>query len=418
MDPLIERLKSLGLIQALQVKDNQRVKTAKKLEEILVGQEIVNSLGSCFVTSSLYPWNYRHGKVVFEKTGSLSLIAEAGRAHALREQDISNLLFLDTETTGLAGGTGTFAFLVGLGYFAEEGFLLKQFIIRDPTEEPAMLLEVANMFEKFPGMVSFNGKSFDIPLLKARYILNRLQSPFEDHSHLDLLFLSRKLWKNRLKSRALQDLEAEILEIPRTKEEVPGWMIPEIYFDYLRSGNAEPLKGVVYHNGMDIVSLAALFIYISNSFDQLSGEVKMHPVDYYSVGQLFKDIDLTEIAEKIFIDCITANTLPSELHITALKTLASMYKQQGRYESALDFWQIASQMDDFEASIELAKYCEHSLRDYSKALLWTETAHSILIKREYHQYQDNQFLNEIEKRKIRLHLKAEKGNKNVPAKDT
>ena len=330
MEPLIERLKALGLVQASQIKAKQKESGAKKLEDILEGQDVVNSLGSCFVTSLLYPWNYQHGKVLFEKTGRISLIAEAGRTKALREQEVSNLLFLDTETTGLAGGTGTFAFLIGLGYFTNEGFLLKQYIIRDPTEEPAMLLEVANMFEKFPGMVSFNGKSFDIPLLKARYILNRLPSPFGDRSHLDLLFLSRKIWKNRLKSRALQDLEAEILEIPRTKDEVPGWMIPDIYFDYLRSGNAEPLKGVVYHNGMDIVSLAALFLYISNSFDQLSGEVKMHPVDYFSVGQLFKDIEVTEIAEKVLIDCITSNTLPPEMQITALKTLGSIYKQIGR----------------------------------------------------------------------------------------
>lgn len=418
MDPLIERLKALGLVQASQVKANHKVKAAKKLEEILDGQEAVNSLGSCFVTSSLYPWNYRHGKVVFEKTGSLSLIAEAGRTQALREQDLSNLIFLDTETTGLAGGTGTFAFLVGLGYFTDEGFILKQYIIRDPTEEPAMLLEVANLFEKFSGMVSFNGKSFDIPLLRARYILNRLPSPFEDRSHLDLLFLSRKLWKNRLKSRALQDLEGEILEIPRTKDEVPGWMIPEIYFDYLRSGNAEPLKGVVYHNGMDIVSLAALFIHISNSFDQLSGDVKMHPVDYFSIGQLFNDIELTEIAEKIFIECIKGNTLSPEMHIAALKTLASIYKHQERHESALDFWQVASKMGDFEASIELAKYYEHHLRDYSTALSWTETAHFILSKREYHQYQDKQFLKDISKRKDRLNQKAEKGNKHVPTKDS
>jgi uncharacterized protein YprB with RNaseH-like and TPR domain len=418
MDPLIERLKALGLIQASQMKSVVKTPSNNKLEDILDGQEAANSLGSCYVTTSLYPWNYRHGKVIFEKAGDLSLIAEAGRAKGLREQDLSNLLFLDTETTGLAGGTGTLAFLIGLGFFTDDGFLLKQYIIRDPTEEPAMLLEVANMFEKFPSIVSFNGKAFDIPLLRARYVLNRLPVPFEDLSHLDLLFLSRKLWKNRLKSRALQDLEGEILDLPRTEDEVPGYMIPEIYFDYLRTGNAEPLKGVVYHNGMDIVSLAALFLHISSSFDQLSGEARMHPVDYFSIGQIFQDLEMVELAEKILLECISARSLPHEMNLEALKRVASIYKRRESYESAILYWGQAADLGDIDSSIELAKYFEHIGREYGTALQWSETAAATLAKRGYHNYQDRQLRKDIDKRIVRLKQKMEKGNKNVPTKDS
>jgi len=418
MDPLIERLKALGLVQASQVKVVEKKTEHRKLEDILDGQIVSNSLGSCLVTTSLYPWNYRHGKVIFENTCDLSLIAEAGRAKGLQGQDITNLLFLDTETTGLAGGTGTFAFLVGLGNFSDDGFVLKQYIIRDPTEESAMLLEVANMFEKFPSMVSFNGKAFDIPLLRARYILNRLPVPFESLSHLDLLFLSRKLWKNRLKSRALQDLEGEILDIPRTDEEVPGWMIPEIYFDYLRTGNAEPLKGVVYHNGMDIVSLAALFLHISTSFDQISGEVRMHPVDLYSIGQIFHDLEMVDLAEKIFTECISTKSLPVEMNLEAIKRVAAIYKRQENFKSALLFWQQAADLGDIDSSIELAKYFEHNSREYVIAKQWSETAASQLAKRGYHNYQDRQLRKEIDKRISRLNQKMEKGNKNVPTKDS
>lgn len=280
MDSLADRLKALGLIQASKL-DAKKPAPSKKFAEVIEGTELSNSLGACYLVENAYPWNYQHGLVTFDRSIGVSTIADAGKVSNMKGEDISKLLFLDTETTGLSGGTGTLAFLIGLGYFSDEGFILKQFISRDPTEESAMLLEIANLVNNFTGIVTFNGKSFDIPLLNTRYIINRLQRPFDSLAHLDLLYLSRKLWKNRLQSRALQDLEQEILQIPRKQDEVPGWMIPQIYFDYLRSGDPEPLKGVIYHNGMDIVSLAALFIYVSQSFETITTVDRFHPVDYF-----------------------------------------------------------------------------------------------------------------------------------------
>jgi uncharacterized protein YprB with RNaseH-like and TPR domain len=418
MDPLFERLKSLGLVQAVNIPAKKTAQPKKNLQEVIDGRVVENSQGACVLTSSVYPWDYQHGKVTFKRKSDFSLIAQAGKAREIRDEELSKLLFIDTETTGLAGGTGTFAFLVGMGYFSDNGFELKQFIIRDPTEESAMLLEIANLFESFSGIVSFNGKSFDLPLLKTRYLLNRMPLPFEEKSHLDLLFLSRKLWKNRLRSRALQDLEQEILDLPRTEEEVPGWMIPEIYFDYLRSGNPEPLKGVIYHNGMDIVSLAALFLYISDSFEHLSVDEEIHPIDYFSIGQVFFDLDLFDIAEKIFLDCITLPSLPDEMHLLSLKYTGALYKNQNNLEAALPLWQDASAMDDVDSSIELAKYYEHTAREYRSALDWTERACASLSKKGYHNYQDRQLIKEIEKRMERLTQKLEKENKNVSAKSS
>jgi uncharacterized protein YprB with RNaseH-like and TPR domain len=418
MDPLLEKLKALGLIQASAVPEKQKKTTHKKFEEVIEGEEISNSLGTCYLTTSLYPWSYQHGKVLFEQRSDLSLISRAGKANEISNHDLSKLLFIDTETTGLSGGTGTFAFLVGLGYFTDEGFELKQYIIRDPTEEPAMLLEIANLVAHYTGIVSFNGKAFDIPLLKTRYLINRLKPPFDNLSHLDLLFLSRKLWKNRLKSRALQDLEQEILDIPRTSEEVPGWMIPEIYFAFLRSGNAEPLKGVVYHNGMDIVSLAALFLYISNSFDQISASEEIHPIDFFSIGQVFYDLNLLDMAQSIFTECIERTTLPSDMQLLSLKYLGTMYKRKEHYESAIIYWQKASDLNDIDSMIELAKYHEHSLRDPAAALTWTESASAILAKTGYHNYQSRHLKKEIEKRRDRLSGKLEKDKANVSKKNS
>jgi uncharacterized protein YprB with RNaseH-like and TPR domain len=418
MDPLFERLKALGLVQADKIPAKQKVKSEKTFDEIIDGEEISNSLGTCFLTKTVYPWNYRHGNVIFEKKEDFSLVADAGKARDIREKELSSLLFIDTETTGLAGGTGTLAFLVGLGYFDDSGFNLWQYVIRDPTEEPAMLLEIANFSENFSGFVSFNGKAFDLPLLRARYVMNRLPVPFGEMAHLDLLFLARKLWKNRLKSRALQDLEQEILHIPRTQEEVPGWMIPEIYFDFLRTGNAEPLKGVIYHNGMDIVSLAALFLYISNSFDQITVSESIHPVDYFSIGQLFLDLEIIDVAEKIFIECIEKESLPVEMHLQSLKYLGSLHKKRNNYESAVVFWQKAALLEDIDSAIEMAKYYEHTARDHTKALEWTENADANLHKRGYHNYQDRQLKKDIQKRKERILRNFEKENKNVPTKNS
>ncbi len=418
MDPLFERLKALGLVQASQVSVKQKEKPLKAFEDIIEGEEVPNSQGTCYLAKSVYPWNYQHGDVTFIKKDNFSLVADAGKAQGIREKELSSLLFIDTETTGLAGGTGTLAFLVGLGYFDENGFNLYQYIIRDPTEEAAMLLEISNFIEQFSGFVSFNGKVFDIPLLKARYVMNRIPVPFEEMAHLDLLFLSRKLWRNRLKSRALQDLEQEILHIPRTQDEVPGWMIPEIYFDFLKTGNAEPLKGVIYHNGMDIVSLAALFLFISNSFDQIDSFENLHPVDYFSIGQLFLDLKMNDLSETIFLECIESNSLPDEMRLQSIKYLGAIYKKQARVEDAVSFWKIAAEMEDIDSAVEMAKYYEHSVRDTEKALEWAESADRLLVKKGYHSYQDRQLIKELKKRKDRLLLAREKEKRNVRAKNS
>ncbi len=417
MPSLSDRLKSLGMVPAAKV-EPPKSKTQAKISDLVDGIEINNSLGTCFVTEQLYPWNYQHGKVTFQQTFGISTIADATKASQVKGENVSRLLFLDTETTGLSGGTGTMAFLVGLGYFNEQGFVLKQYLCRDPQEEPAMLLEIANLAENYYGLVTYNGKSFDIPLLNSRYILNRLQKPFENYSHLDLLHLSRKLWRNRLQSRALQDLEQQILEIPRTSDEIPGWMIPEIYFDYLRTGNAEPIKGVLYHNGMDIVSLAALFVFLADSFDSQSLSETFHPIDYFSMGVLYNDIGRLDLAERIYADCFSRHLLDVDLNISLYHRLGDLYKRQQRLDEAIEVWRVAAELEDFDSIIELAKYYEHSQCDYVLALEWTEKAVQILDKKGYHSYQNKQLKKELTKRKERLAAKKERKNTNVSAKNS
>src|SRR5881275_1385142 len=178
-------------------------------------------------------------------------------------EDPEKWLFLDTETTGLAGGTGTYAFLIGLAWWDAGGLQAEQFFMRDFAEEHALLHELSQRVAERPVLVTFNGKSFDWPLLENRFTMTRSIAVPKLEAHLDLLHPARALWKLRLGSVRLVELERHVLDAPRLgwhrENDVSSALIPQFYFDYLRGGPAEPLAAVVRHNQMDLRGLAALF---------------------------------------------------------------------------------------------------------------------------------------------------------------
>ena len=175
------------------------------------------------------------------------LDAVAGWADEPRflDLDLEHFAFIDTETTGLAGGTGTYTFLIGVGRFEKDEFRLVQFFLTNPGEETAQLAAFSEFIAPCEAVVSFNGKSFDIPLINTRFIINRWPSPLTGLAHLDLLHLARRLWKARLSGCTLGDLETHILGMKRSEHDVPGWMIADLYFDYLHTGDSRPLLGVL-----------------------------------------------------------------------------------------------------------------------------------------------------------------------------
>src|SRR5208282_4469171 len=176
-------------------------------------------------------------------------------------------LFLDTETTGLAGGTGTYPFLVGIAWWDAGGLQVEQLFLRDFSEEHSLLHELAARLAERPVLVTFNGKSFDWPLLENRFTMTRSISTPQLAAHIDLLHPARALWKLRLGSVRLVELERHVLDAPRLgwrrEDDVASAMIPQYYFDYLRGGSADPLIGVLRHNQMDLRGLAALFAKIN-----------------------------------------------------------------------------------------------------------------------------------------------------------
>jgi len=215
--------------------------------------------GVCLMRETRLPLDTRYGTVslaaVQQPHGEQ--IARLLRDPAWCTFDFRRALFLDTETNGLSGGTGTFAFLVGVGFIEDDTFVVQQFFLRHPGEEPAMLTALVPLLERFDTFVTFNGKSFDIPLLETRFVLARRPLDLRRRPHFDLLHPARRIWRWRLTQCDLGTLERQVLGVRRAAEDVPGWLVPRYYNEYLRTGNAAPLRGVFYHNRQDIVALAS-----------------------------------------------------------------------------------------------------------------------------------------------------------------
>ncbi len=413
MESLSDKLKSLGMVPAKKVQAPPPRRGLPSLESLIPGNELSNSLGSFYLSRSEYPLGYQHGIVSFSEIISTSEITAVTRNVDHTNINPNGLFFLDTETTGLSGGTGTLAFLVGLGYQTESGFRVDQYLIRDPGEEPSMLLELANFTERSSIISTFNGKAFDIPLLNARYTINRMQVPFGHLNHLDLLHLARRIWKNRLASRSLQDLEREILNIPRDENEVPSWMIPEIYFDYLRTGDPTQLAGVMVHNRMDILSLAALMIYIADAMRQINlDQYSMNLTDLYSMGVIYDDVGMSSEAEKLFTACLGDNAMDTSFLPEICMRLGMIYKKREDWAAAVEVWEKAARFNRIDAATELAKYYEHHAANYAAASRWTQQARESVANSIMLRYKKNKMLKELDIRSHRLQQLIEKmGNR-------
>ncbi len=267
----------------------------RPLEELVQGQRVGNERGEFFLIENDLHLETRHGNEPLSRfrtllPGSVGILT--GECH-LDTFDLSRAVFLDTETTGLAGGTGTAAFLVGIGFVEGDRFRVRQYFMRDYHEEAALLAGLAEELRRFSFLVTFNGKMFDVPLLETRFRLDRARFPLSDAPHLDLLHPARRLWKARLESCRLQVLESEILGV-RRRGDIPGEAIPGIYFDYVRRRDAQAMARVFEHNRLDIVSLAALSVAACRWVEEGSAE---DPRDVLSLAKVLERARLYERSE-------------------------------------------------------------------------------------------------------------------------
>ena len=359
------------------------------IEEIVSGEVVETPFGMHFETERLYEWHRRHGSVGIADLADLpeSLLSALSEG-AIAQSRPTRWAFLDTETTGLAGGTGTYAFLFGVGSIDESGFRVRQFFMRDYGEEPSLLASLAAYLARFDVLITYNGKAYDQPLLETRYRMVRAQPPFERMEHLDLLFGARRLWKLRLDSCRLVDLEHQVLGVER-QGDLPGEMIPYYYFEYLRMKQAFRLVPIFHHNAMDILSLACLTAIVPAAFGSPDGSMFRHGADVIGIARWLLAAGRDEEALGLYRRAVELG-LPDALLFRALAETGAIEKRLGRDAAALEiFTDLAASPNPYRthAYEELAKYYEHRERNYSMALEMTLSARGLsdsehLLRRE------------------------------------
>jgi uncharacterized protein len=356
-------------------------RVSKGIEEYVEGQVERNLAGEFFLARQALPFGRPYGRLRIGDVCAADLSPLSLFFDGAELPDPSRLVYLDTETTGLAGGTGTCAFLIGIGAVEGSQFVVRQFFLRDYPDERAALAELGEVLNAYEGIVTFNGKTFDVPLLETRYSLARLKSPFQGRLHLDLLHPARHVWKLRLESCQLTNLEKEILGIAR-QGDVAGSEIPGIYFDYLRTGNARGLQPVFYHNALDIVTLAGLTFEIARAIGDGGAETLKSSLDLFGLSRLFERFGAVEQSVSACQRALAAG-LPQPVESRALWQLALQHKRRRQYEQAVELWMELLRREDerrdgdelgIRVLEELAIYHEHRRRDARAAIPFAEEA--------------------------------------------
>ncbi len=355
------------------------------IEEWAEGAVASNEHGEHFQMERLFPSHKRHGAA---DIGALAEMPhdflDAVSENGIRSVPPHRWAFLDTETTGLAGGSGTYAFLVGIGRITAEGFRVRQFFMRDYVEERSSLAALEEHLKDFDVLITYNGKSYDQPLLETRFRMNRMKPPFGSLSHLDLLYGSRRLWKLRLENCRLIQLEEQILGVVR-EGDLPGDLIPYVYFEYVRSREAHRMVPVFHHNAMDILTLACLTAIVPAAFRSHDGEslakIGVHRgEDLSGIARWLMASREFEAALALMKRSIAAG-LPDRLLFRSLWDTAVLEKKCGRRDAALNvFAELAGCKNDYRVSAleELAKFYEHEEKNLPLALDFTCRALALL----------------------------------------
>lgn len=363
-------------------------------EFLQIGVEIKhNEAGQFLLRTIEYPLPYRHGK---HELGDLLECASHLSAIAMRQNrqiqtetiEPRRLLFLDTETTGLGVGTGNIPFMIGFGYYTERKFVVEQTLIRHPGEERAMLTYLLEHMKDKTHLVTYNGRTFDWPVLVNRFILNGWRQSGQEPGHLDFLHPSRALWRNTLPSCRLSMVEEARLGIQRGHD-VPGSLAPALYFQYLSDGNASHLHGVYTHNEKDILTLASLSVHFGLL---LSGVPDPDTIETTEAEELFRTAiwlelhGITEAAERLYVQLSEMDDVGADGGGWPL-ALAARHKRAGQHDRALPLWRKSAEMAEnsavpkVDAHVELAIYYEHRDKQLLMALTYAEKALELAHRR-------------------------------------
>jgi uncharacterized protein len=345
-------------------------------EEYLAGDEIQTPYGCHFETERLYERHRRYGSIGIADLEDLphDLLHPISNG-LIQGVPPSKWCFLDTETTGLAGGSGTYAFLVGVGRITPQGFRVRQFFMRDFGEEASQLSALVEHLKQFDVLITYNGRTYDQPLLETRFRMVRQRPPFGSLEHLDLLFGARRLWNLRFDSCRLVDLENQILGVER-QGDLPGELIPYVYFEYVRTHEIFRLMPIFHHNAMDILTLACLTAIVPRAFHAPGQAQFAHGAEMVGLARWWRQAEQHDNALALFRQAVDRG-LPDELLFRTLWDIAALEKKLGREHAALPILtDLADCRNPWRAAafIELAKYYERRERNYGMALEMTRNA--------------------------------------------
>lgn len=317
-------------------------------------ERIRTPFGEAVVRRTRYGLHESHGnRVLREGAARLSAITP-------NEFDLTSAVFVDTETTGLAGGAGTLAFLVGAGYFEGDEFVVAQYFLADPAQEEAMLADLDKLVSGRENLVTFNGRAFDIPLLDTRFTLARMPSPFADKTHLDLLLPARRVWRNSLSSCSLGSLEFHVLGVHRDQQDIAGFLIPQLYREYLQTGDMTEMERVMYHNLLDVLSMVTLAAKLNEVFTRPASAA-----EHLALARQHEQRG--EMEQSIAAYRQSLDGARGAENVQATRRLAAALKRLNRHEEALEYWETLAGAGDFDALIELAKYYEWQVKEYALA---------------------------------------------------
>lgn len=361
----------------------------------------------CLVREVSYPLDHRHGYYQFgDFLEAVSLWNKEQTKHPLSAagHNPGDLVFFDTETTGLGGGAGNTIFLLGHASVSGDSVKLKQHILPNPGAEVALyqsFLENAD----YTTLVTYNGKAFDWPQVKTRHTLVRDHVPkLPAFGHFDLYHAARRMWKHKIERMKLSIVEQEVLGLER-EDDIPGFLAPMIYFDFLERKNPEGLLGVIKHNETDILSLLTLYTHLT--FQILGRDRTQTPRETYEVGRWYSYLGESDKAKQTFNGLLDSG---NDQEISAKHALAFEHKKQHDWHDAVALWKESAEKGTkkqrIEASIELAKYFEHREKNFDMALEYCHLAEKIHLAKKQPTKKDMIFNEELDKRIQRISRKA------------
>lgn len=326
-------------------------------------------------TLSLFTW---HGDLPLEawRTAPRGAVATLAGHPDWLDIPAEGVLFLDTETTGLVGGAGTMIFLLGFARIEGEALVFRQLFLADPAAEPAFWQAFLGLTAGVQGLVTFNGRGFDLPLIEMRLNRYGLRWGGLDAPHWDLLPTARRLWRRRLPSRALMALEEAVLGLERSPDDVPGAEIPSRYWAYLQRRDPDLLEGVFLHNRQDVLSMVTLAARLAHLFENPERDPAVQGWDWVQLGRWYQESGRWEAAERAFRRALEEEAGDPELRRTAWHALGNLLRRMGRLEEAARVWQAWALEFPGEVlpAVRLARYYERTRRDPREAQRWARIA--------------------------------------------